>query len=79
MVLEPAGLLKKCLRVTGNPLPIQTPDVRYRADEFTARLGSKFDPQARVVIDLEAQVITSQSPGTAIEFSLAIVARSQKT
>ena len=41
VVLEPAGLLKKCLRVTGKPLPIQTPDVRYQADEFTTRLGSK--------------------------------------
>jgi 4-methyl-5(b-hydroxyethyl)-thiazole monophosphate biosynthesis len=73
LVLEPAGVLAESERATCNPMPISTPDHAWPPDEFTRRLGDKFDPDARVCIDAGHQVITSQTPGTAMEFALAIV------
>ncbi len=74
LVLEPAGVLKGCDRVTGNPRPIRTPDQSWPADAFTKRLGAAFDAKARVCVDHENKIITSQAPGTAIEYALCIVA-----
>ncbi|MAB83056.1 MAG: DJ-1 family protein [Phycisphaerae bacterium] len=73
LVLQPAGVLDQSARATCNPKPIRMPDHAWPPDEFTSRLGDKFDPDARVCVDAEHNVITSQTPGTAIEFALAIV------
>ena len=73
LVLEPAGVLANATRVTCNPLPIRTDDQSWPADEFTRLLGDKFDPSARVCVD-EANRIIIQTPGTAIEYALALVA-----
>lgn len=74
LVLEPAGVLANATRVTCNPLPIRTDDQSWAADEFTRLLGDKFDPSARVCVDEANRIITSQTPGTAIEYALALVA-----
>ena len=73
LVLKPAGILDASLQVTGNPRPIATPTENFAADTFTALLGSSFDANARVCVDEENRIITSQAPGTAIEFALAAV------
>ena len=74
VVRWPTGILESCPRVTGNPLPIETPEKNYAPDEFTARFGDRFDPESRVCVDSQRRVITSQAPGTTLEFALAIVA-----
>ena len=74
LVLEPAGVLANATRATCNPLPIRTDDQSWPADEFTRLLGDKFDPSARVCVDEANRIITSQTPGTAIEYALALVA-----
>ncbi len=73
LVLQPAGVLENSSRVTCNPLPIKTVDQSWPADEFTKLLGDKFDPSARVCVDEPNRIITSQTPGTAIEYALALV------
>ena len=73
LVLEPAGVLADSDRATCNPMTIVTPEKAWPPDAFTGRLGDKFDRNARVCVDEEHKVITSQTPGTAIEFALAIV------
>ena len=73
LVLEPAGVLANSKRATCNPLPIKTPDQSWPADEFTKLLGDKFDRDARVCVDEENRIVTSQTPGTAIEYALALV------
>ena len=73
LVLEPAGVLANSRRATCNPMPIKTPAQEWPPDEFTSRLGDRFDRDARVCVDEENRVITSQAPGTAIEFALAVV------
>ncbi len=73
LVLEPAGVLANSSRATCNPLPIKTVDQSWPEDEFTRLLGDKFDPTARVCIDEANRIITSQTPGTAIEYALALV------
>lgn len=45
----------------------------WPADHFTKLLGSNFDPKARVIIDQKQRIVLSQTPGTAIEFAIAIV------
>lgn len=74
VVLWPTGILDPCPRLTGNPLPIETSEKSYAPDEFTARFGDRFDPDARVCVDFQRRVITSQAPGTTLEFAVAIVA-----
>ena len=59
--------------VTGNPLAIRTPQQSWPADHFTKLLGSNFDPKARVISDQKQRIVLSQTPGTAIEFAIAIV------
>ena len=59
--------------VTGNPLAIRTPQQSWPADQFTKLLGSNFDPTARVISDQQQRIVLSQTPGTAIEFAIAIV------
>ena len=73
LVLKPAGILDGSPRVTGNPRPIATPSESFAADAFTSLLGSAFDANSRVCVDEEHRIITSQAPGTAIEFALAVV------
>ncbi len=73
LVLEPAGVLANSTRATCNPLAIRTPDQSWPADEFTKLLGDKFDPDARVCVDDDNRIVTSQTPGTAIEYALAVV------
>ncbi|MEE2908750.1 MAG: DJ-1 family glyoxalase III [Planctomycetota bacterium] len=73
LVLESAGVLANSKRATCNPLPIKTPDQSWPADEFTKLLGDKFDRDARVCVDEENRIVTSQTPGTAIEYALALV------
>ncbi len=73
LVLKPAGVLEHVRRVTGNPLAIKTPDEVWPADAFTQLLGDAFDPTLRVCVDRENNIVTSQTPGTAIEYALAIV------
>ena len=73
LVLEPAGVLANSKRATCNPLPIKTPDQSWPADEFTKLLGDKFDRDARVCVDEDNRIVTSQTPGTAIEYALALV------
>ena len=73
LVLKPAGVLEHVKKVTGNPLAIKTPDQVWPADTFTQLLGDAFDPNLRVCVDRGNNIVTSQTPGTAIEYALAIV------
>ena len=73
LVLQPAGVLDKCERVTGNSKQIKTRDKTFAPDEFTKLFGAKYDPDLRVCIDEEQRIVTSQAPATAIEFALAVV------
>ena len=73
LVLKPAGVLERVKKVTGNPLVIKTPDQVWPADAFTKLLGDVFDSKLRVCVDRESNIVTSQTPGTAIEYALAIV------
>ena len=73
LVLKPAGVLERVKKVTGNPLVIKTPDQVWPADAFTKLLGDVFDPTLRVCVDRENNIVTSQTPGTAVECALAIV------
>ena len=73
LVLRPAGVLEHVKKVTGNPLAIKTPDQIWPADAFTQLLGDAFDPDIRVCVDRANNIVTSQTPGTAIEYALAIV------
>ncbi len=73
LVLKPAGVLEHVKKVTGNPLAIKTPDQVWPADEFTQLLGNAFDPDVRVCVDRDSNIVTSQTPGTAVEYALAIV------
>lgn len=73
LVLKPAGVLEAMETVTGNPLAIRTPQQSWPADHFTNQLGSNFDPKARVISDQQQRIVLSQTPGTAIEFAIAIV------
>ena len=73
LVLKPAGVLEAMETVTGNPLAIRTPQQSWPADQFTKLLGSNFDPTARVISDQQQRIVLSQTPGTAIEFAIAIV------
>ena len=72
LVLKPLGILDGSARVTGNPRPIATPGESFAADAFTSLLGSAYDAGSRVCVDEEHRIITSQAPGTAIEFALAV-------
>ena len=73
LVLKPAGVLERVKKVTGNPLAIKTPDQVWPADAFIKLLGDVFDPTLRVCVDRENNIVTSQTPGTAVECALAIV------
>ena len=73
LVLKPAGVLEAMETVTGNPLAIRTPQQSWPADHFNKLLGSNFDPTARVISDQQQRIVLSQTPGTAIEFAIAIV------
>ena len=73
LVLKPAGVLEAMETVTGNPLAIRTPQQSWPADHFTNLLGSNFDPKARVISYQQQRIVLSQTPGTAIEFAIAIV------
>jgi len=73
LVLQPAGVLDKCERVTGNSKQIKTRDKTFAPDEFTKLFGAKYDPTLRVCVDEKQRIITSQAPATAIEFALAVV------
>ncbi|MDA9718410.1 DJ-1/PfpI family protein [Planctomycetaceae bacterium] len=73
LVLKPAGVLEHAKKVTGNPLAIKTPDQTWPADAFTQLLGDTFDSSLRVCVDRDNNIVTSQTPGTAIEYALAIV------
>ena len=73
LVLRPAGVLDGCNRVTGNSQQIKTRDETFAPDEFTKRLGETYDPSLRVCVDKTHKIITSQAPGTAIEFALEVV------
>ena len=73
LVLKPAGVLEQVQQVTGNPLTIKTPGKEWSADAFTKLLGRAFDPNVRVCIDRDNNIITSQTPGTAVEYALAVV------
>ena len=73
LVLKPAGVLEAMETVTGNPLAIRTSQQSWPADQFTSLLGSNFDPKARVISDQQQRIVLSQTPGTAIEFAIAIV------
>ena len=73
LVLRPAGVLEHVKKVTGNPLAIKTLDQIWPADAFTQLLGNAFDPDVRVCVDRDNNIVTSQTPGTAIEYALAIV------
>ncbi len=73
VVLWPTGILDSCERVTGNPLPINTPERSYPPEEFIKMFGDRFDSDARVCVDIDHRIITSQAPGTTLEFALAIV------
>ena len=73
LVLKPAGVLERAKKVTGNPLAIKTPDQVWPVDAFTQLLGDAFDPNLRVCVDRYNNIVTSQTPGTAIEYALAIV------
>jgi 4-methyl-5(b-hydroxyethyl)-thiazole monophosphate biosynthesis len=73
LALQPAGVLDACQSVTGNSQQIKTPDQTYAADAFTRVLGDSYDPSLRVCVDQQQRIVTSQAPGTAIEFALAVV------
>ncbi len=73
LVLKPAGVLEHAKKVTGNPLAIKTRNQAWPADAFTQLLGDAFDSSLRVCVDRDNNIVTSQTPGTAIEYALAIV------
>ena len=73
LVLKPAGVLDEMKVVTGNPLPIKTPEQSWPASFFTSILGDQFDASSRVISDEQQRIVLSQTPGTAIEFSIAMV------
>ena len=73
LVLKQAGVLEHAKKVTGNPLAIKTRDQAWPADVFTQLLGDAFDSSLRVCVDRDNNIVTSQTPGTAIEYALAIV------
>ncbi|MDA7938498.1 DJ-1/PfpI family protein [Pirellulales bacterium] len=73
LVLKPAGVLEQVQQVTGNPLTIKTRGKEWSADAFVKLLGRAFDPNVRVCIDRDNNIITSQTPGTAVEYALAVV------
>ena len=73
LVLKPAGVLAHATKVTGNPLAIKTRDQAWPADAFTQLLGDAVDSSLRVCVDRDNNIVTSQTPGTAIEYALAIV------
>ena len=73
VALWPTGILASCERITGNPLPIKTSERSYPPEKFTAIFGERFDPDARVCVDAGHRIVTSQAPGTTLEFALAIV------
>lgn len=73
LVLKPAGVLDEMKIVTGNPLAIKTPEQSWPADHFTSILGDRFDATFRVISDEEQQIVLSQTPGTAIEYAIAMV------
>ena len=73
LALQPTGVLDARQSVTGNSQQIKTPDQTYAADAFTRVLGDSYDPSLRVCVDHTQRIVTSQSPGTAIEFALAVV------
>ena len=73
LVLRPAGVLENCTCVTGNSQQIKTRDETFTPDEFTKRLGEAYDSSLRVCVDETQRIITSQAPGTAIEFALEVV------
>ena len=73
LVLKPAGVLDAMERVTGNPVAIRTPQQSWPANHFTKLLGANFDPTARVISDHKQRIVLSQTPGTAIEYAIAIV------
>ena len=54
-------------------MAIKTPDQVWPADAFTQLLGSVFDPDIRVCVDRGNNIVTSQTPGTAVEYALAVV------
>jgi len=74
LVLAPSGVLDQATHVTGNPLQIKTPEQTYPPDHFTAMLGDAFDPALPVCVDPDRRIVTSQLPGTTIDFALEIVA-----
>lgn len=63
----------KASKVAGNSQQIKTQDETFAPDEFTKRLGDAYDPTLRVCVDTTRRIITSQAPGTAIEFALEVV------
>ena len=73
LALQPTGVLDACQSVTGNSQQIKTPDQTYAADAFTRVLGDSYDPSLRVCVDHTQRIVTSQAPGTAVEFALAVV------
>ena len=73
LVLKPAGVLDEMKIVTGNPLAIKTPEQSWPADYFISILGDKFDASFRVISDEEQKIVLSQTPGTAIEYAIAMV------
>ena len=73
LVLKPAGVLDEMKVVTGNPLPIMTPEQSWPASFFTSILGDQFDASSRVISDEQQGIVLSQTPGTAIEYSIAMV------
>ncbi len=73
LVLKPAGVLDEMKTVTGNPLPIQTPEQSWPANFFTSILGDQFDASPRVISDEQQRIVLSQTPGTAIEYAIAMV------
>ena len=74
LVLLPSGVLDQSEKVAGNPLQIKTPERTYAPDHFTAMLGDAFDPSTSVCVDPDLRLVTSQLPGTTIDFALEIVA-----
>ena len=66
-------MLEKSSQATCNPLQIITPTETFEPDHFTSMLGDKFDRKARVCVDHANRIVTSQAPGTTIEFALAVV------
>ena len=73
LVLKPSGVLDQCIQVTGNSQQIKTRDQTFAPDAFTQLLGDSYDPTLRVCVDKRQRIVTSQAPGTAIEFALEVV------